>query len=118
MNQIALHSRLIEGTETAYETEHATVWPELITAMQRAGITDWRIWRSGRDLFHLVDCDDFDAALKQLATDPDDQRWQRHMSRFVEEFAENPDGAGGRGLRHIWSLSEQLAAEPRPDTIR
>ena len=117
MNQIALHSRLAEGSETAYDTEHATVWPELITAMQRAGIADWRIWRSGRDLFHLVDCDDFDAALKQLANDPDDQRWQRHMSRFVVGFAENPEGAGGRGLRHVWSLSEQLAAEPKPDPI-
>ena len=57
---------------------------------------DWTIWRSGRDLFHLVECDDFDAAVKQLATDPVDQRWQQHMSRFVESFAENPDGAAGR----------------------
>ena len=108
MNQFALHSRLIEGTESAYEAEHATVWPELITAMQRAGIRDWRIWRSGRDLFHLVDCDDFEAALRQLADDPDDRRWQRHMSAYVEGFAETADS---RVLRRVGALSEQLAAE-------
>jgi L-rhamnose mutarotase len=107
VDRIALHSRLIEGTETAYETEHATVWPELITAMRRAGIRDWTIWRSGRDLFHLVDCADFDAAVEQLATDPVDQRWQQHMARFVESFAENPEGAAGKGLRHVWTMSEQ-----------
>jgi L-rhamnose mutarotase len=107
VDRIALHSRLIEGTETAYETEHATVWPELLTAMRRAGIRDWTIWRSGRDLFHLVDCADFDAAVEQLATDPVDQRWQQHMARFVQSFAENPDGAAGKGLRHVWTMSEQ-----------
>jgi len=111
VDKIALHSRLIEGTETAYEIEHATVWPELITAMHRAGIADWTIWHSGRDLFHLVECADFDAAVKQLATDPVDQRWQKHMARFVESFAENPDGAAGRALRHVWTMSEQLATE-------
>jgi L-rhamnose mutarotase len=111
VRRVALHSRLIDGTEAAYETEHATVWPELITAMHRAGIADWTIWRSGRDLFHLVECDDFDAAVEQLATDPVDQRWQQHMSRFVAGFAENPDGAAGKGLRHVWTMSEQLAAE-------
>ena len=43
---------LIDGTESAYDAAHATVWPELITAMHRAGISDWTIRRSGRDLFH------------------------------------------------------------------
>jgi len=116
VNKIALHSRLIDGTESAYDAAHATVWPELITAMHRAGISDWTIWRSGRDLFHLVECDDFDAAVKQLATDPVDQRWQQHMSRFVESFAENPDGAAGRGLQHVWTMSRQLAAATTDDS--
>ena len=111
MRRVALHSRLVDGTEEAYETEHATVWPELITAMHRAGIADWTIWRSGRDLFHLVECEDFDAAIRQLSTDPVDQRWQRHMSRFVAGFAEHPGGAAGKGLRHVWTMSEQVAAE-------
>lgn len=108
MTRLALHSRLLPGTEEAYETEHATVWPELITVMTRAGIKDWTIWRSGRDLFHLVECDDFEAAVAQLADDPVDQRWQVHMSRFVEGFAENPDGLAGLALRHVWTMSEQV----------
>ena len=105
MTRLALHSRLIPGTEEAYELEHARVWPELITVMNRAGIHDWSIWRSGRDLFHLVDCDDFEAAVAQLANDPVDQRWQKHMSQFVESFAQNPDGT--QQLNHVWTMSEQ-----------
>lgn len=105
MTRLALHSRLIPGTEEAYELEHARVWPELITVMNRAGIRDWSIWRSGRDLFHLVDCDDYQAATAQLATDPVDQRWQQHMSQFVESFAQNADGT--QALNHVWTMTAQ-----------
>ena len=107
MTRLALHSRLIPGTEEAYEIEHARVWPELITVMRAAGISDWSIWRSGRDLFHLVVTDDFEAAVAYLRNDPTDQRWQQHMSQFVEGFAENPEGVAGQSLRHVWTMSEQ-----------
>ena len=62
VTRLALHSRLIPGTEESYEIEHARVWPELIVVMRNAGIREWSIWRSGRDLFHLVECDDYEAA--------------------------------------------------------
>ncbi|MET9275504.1 L-rhamnose mutarotase [Kribbella sp. NPDC003557] len=107
VTRLALHSRLIPGTEEAYEIEHARVWPELITVMRAAGISDWSIWRSGRDLFHLVVSDDFEAAVAQLKNDPVDQRWQQHMSQFVEGFAQNPEGVAGQSLRHVWTMSEQ-----------
>ncbi len=107
MTRLALHSRLIPGTEEAYEREHARVWPELITVMREVGIHDWSIWRSGRDLFHLVECDDFEAAVATLADDPVDRRWQEHMGQFVESFAQNAEG--GMALRHVWTMSEQIA---------
>jgi L-rhamnose mutarotase len=107
VNRLALHSRLIPGTEEAYEIEHARVWPELIAVMNAAGITDWSIWRSGSDLFHLVECDDYEAAVAKLSGDPVDKRWQEHMSQFVAGFAQNPDGLAGQSLRHVWTMSEQ-----------
>jgi L-rhamnose mutarotase len=107
VTRLALHSRLIAGTEEAYEIEHARVWPELITVMRAAGITDWSIWRSGRDLFHLVVSDDYEAAVAYLKNDPVDQRWQQHMSQFVEGFAQNPEGVAGQSLRHVWTMTDQ-----------
>lgn len=109
--RVALHSFLREGQELAYEDAHRVIPPDLLAALQRVGITEWSIWRSGNHLFHLVDCEDFAAALTQLAGDPVDQRWQETMSAYVEGFATNPEGAGGQGLRHVWTLSEQAAAE-------
>ncbi|MFF5265073.1 VOC family protein [Actinomadura viridis] len=108
---IALHSVLREGQEAAYEREHATVPGDLLAALLRAGVRDWTIWRSGRDLFHLVDADDFARALEVLADDPADQAWQRHMAGFVDRFEPGRDERTGE-LAKVWNLREQIAAAP------
>jgi len=111
--RVALHSFLRDGQEAGYEEAHRVVPDDLLAALQRVGITDWAIWRSGQNLFHLVECDDFDAAMRALEHDPVNERWQEYIGAFVDRFAENPDGAAGMGLRHVWTLTEQAAA-PRP----
>ncbi|WP_422771100.1 L-rhamnose mutarotase [Plantactinospora sp. WMMC1484] len=109
--RVALHSFLHDGRETGYEEAHRTVPDDLLAALQRVGITEWVIWRSGRHLFHLVDCADFAAAMRELDGDPVNQRWQEFMAGYVERFAEDPDGAAGLGLRHVWTLTEQAGTE-------
>ena len=107
---VALHSVLQDGQEEAYEKEHATVWPELLAALQAAGIRDWTIWRSGRHLFHVVDTDDFAGAMDRLAGDPVNGRWQEHMGTFVDHFEEHVTseaGEAGLPMRHVWTMAEQ-----------
>jgi len=105
--RVALHSVLREGREEAYEREHARVWPDLLAALQRVGIREWTIWRSGRNLFHLIEADEVAASLAALALDPVDERWQAHMAAFVDHFEGDPDGVAGIGLRRVWTLTEQ-----------
>lgn len=115
--KVALHSVLREGQEAAYEREHAEVWPDLLAALRRAGIRDWTIWRSGRNLFHLVDTDDFAAAMDRLDDDEVNQRWQDHMAAFVDHFEPNGEGQAGLAIRHVWTLRDQVSREhgPSPD---
>jgi L-rhamnose mutarotase len=115
----ALHSVLREGQEEAYDREHARIWPDVLAALREAGIRDWTIWRSGRHLFHLVETDDFAAAMTALAGNPADQRWQQHMAAYVDHFESHPDGEAGRALRRVWRLRDQEreqehAATPSP----
>jgi L-rhamnose mutarotase len=78
--------------EEAYDLAHATIWPELRELHRKVGIRRWLIFRHGLDLFHVVDCDDFDRAAALLASDPVDRRWQDEMARYV---VQRPDGRGG-----------------------
>ncbi|MDX3229319.1 L-rhamnose mutarotase [Streptomyces sp. ME19-01-6] len=113
--RVALHSVLKEGQEAGYEEVHATVPADLLEALGRAGITNWRIWRSGRHLFHLVDCADFAAAMATLDHDPVNRRWQAFIGDYVDHF-ETTDGSpagvsADMALGRVWELRAQAAAE-------
>jgi L-rhamnose mutarotase len=80
----------------AYDKAHATIWPELRAAQLEVGIRRWLIFRDGLDLFHVVECDDFEGAIGALENMPVDQRWQAEMAKFV---VQRPDGRGGDAVR-------------------
>jgi lactoylglutathione lyase len=107
--QVALHSVLAPGQEEGYEREHAHIPEEMVEALREAGVRDWAIWRSGRELFHLVDVPDLAAALDALAADPRDQRWQAHMAGYVQHFVPADTPLTRAQLRLVWTLSGQVA---------
>lgn len=102
---VALHSVLKPGCEEAYDRAHVRIPDELVRAHRRVGIQDWRIWRSGRDLFHLVECDDFETAVRLLERDPANERWQTFIGELVERF-EEPNGV--RALPLVWQMGTQV----------
>ena len=104
---VALHSVLRDGSEAGYDEAHKRIPRDLIEAHLRAGITDWRIWRSGTHLFHLVECDDLAHALQLLEDDPANLRWQESIGVFVDHF-EVPS-TFAEGLPLIWGMRQQLA---------
>ena len=87
--------------EEAYDRAHAEVWPELVAAQRELGIEHWLIFRHGLELFHVVDCSDFEGATAALAKNPIDQRWQAEMSRYVV-VAQNGEGAAVDRLHLVY----------------
>lgn len=108
--RVALHSVVREGAEVGYDEAHATVPDELLASFARVGIHDWTIWRSGRDLFHVVDCDDFVAAMTALDSDPANDRWQGFIGPFVDHFVTTVAGPAGMLVPEVWRLTVQRAA--------
>lgn len=105
--RVALHSVLREGHEADYDQAHAAIPDDLAASFARLGIRDWTIWRSGRHLFHLVDCDDFAAAMAALEGDPANQRWQSLITRHVDHFEQLGGGVDAQELPLVWELSQQ-----------
>ena len=98
---IGLRTRLKAGMGDDYEKAHAEVWPELVAVQRGLGIHHWAIFRDGDELFHAVECDDFDRAIAALALDPVDQRWQAEMARYVVVGDDGP-GAAAERLRLVY----------------
>ena len=102
MQTIALHTRLKAGYEAEYERVHEVIPPDLDAALRAAGVREWRIWRDGRDLFHLVTVEDYKAMRHALRDHPVNVAWQA----VVGPLHDTPDDYSGEddGIRHVWSL--------------
>jgi L-rhamnose mutarotase len=100
--RIALHTRLRPGREQEYEDVHAVIPRELDAALREAGVTNWRIWRDGQDLFHVVECEDYRAMRDHLREHPANVPWQARMAELLE--VADDYGGTDRGLRLVWEL--------------
>jgi L-rhamnose mutarotase len=103
--RLALHTRLRPDAIATYEAEHEVIPADLDAALRDAGVTSWRIWRDGVDLFHDVECDDI-ARMWLLERHPANIPWQQQISRLLEL---NVDYSTGDSALHlVW----ELPAEP------
>ncbi|WP_304454353.1 L-rhamnose mutarotase [Nocardiopsis sp. YSL2] len=102
MERVALHTRLKPGREADYDRVHATIPPGLETAIRRAGVHGWRIWRDGRDLFHVVDVEDYQAMRRALRDHPENVPWQARMAELLE-VEDDYSGHDG-GIPLVWEL--------------
>jgi L-rhamnose mutarotase len=100
--EIALHTRLKPGAEAAYEAAHREVPPDLVAAIRAAGARRWTIWRSGLDLFHVIECDDYARLLADLAELPVNVAWQARMDELLD--VTHDYGAADAGLPVAWEL--------------
>ncbi|MVU84054.1 L-rhamnose mutarotase [Nocardia sp. ET3-3] len=101
--RIALHTKLKPGAEADYEAAHRQVPAELVAAIRAAGATDWTIWRSGLNLFHVIDCESYDKLLGELAGLPVNIEWQRYMGAFLAVPHDYSDG--NAELPVVWDLA-------------
>jgi L-rhamnose mutarotase len=101
---VGLHTRLQPGAEERYDELHRAVWPEVLAAIQRVGIRRWLIFRDGLDLFHYVECEDYDAAIAELAADPVNVRWQAEVAPLMAK-AHDYSGEGSDRLPMIFELA-------------
>lgn len=102
MQRIALHTRLAPGMEEEYERVHAVIPTDLDAALREAGVHAWRIWRDGRDLFHVVEVEDYQRMRHFLSDHPANVPWQARMAALLEVEDDYSGDDSGIGL--VWEL--------------
>jgi L-rhamnose mutarotase len=112
MPTVALHTTLKPGKELEYDAVHQVIPPAVATALTEHGVRDWQIWRDGRDVFHLVDVDDYQAMRAGLRDLPANIEWQATVAPLFDQ----PDNYAGdeSGIGHVWSLSGQVRTRDHP----
>ena len=102
--RIALHTRVRADRVEEYERAHAAVPAELTDAIRAAGATSWTIWRSGTDLFHLIDCADYAAMLAALSASQVNADWQARMAELLDTPHDYSAAGGDAALPVVWQL--------------
>ena len=74
--------RLREGAAEAYEEAHRAVWPEMLTLLKSAGISEYSIYRRDDLLILALRAADFEATWRRIENDPVNLRWQETMAPF------------------------------------
>jgi len=100
----ALPTRLKPGAEEAYEAAHREIPAELRAAIRAAGARRWTIWRSGLELFHVIECEDYARLLSELADLPVNAAWQARMAELLDVVHDYGAQGAGAGLPVVWEL--------------
>jgi L-rhamnose mutarotase len=74
--------RLRPGAAPAYEEAHRAVWPEMLSLLKRAGISEYSIYRRDELLILALRANDFETTWRQIENDPVNLRWQAAMSPY------------------------------------
>jgi len=83
MQRIAFRLRVREDKLDEYKAIHQQVWPELLADMHAAGYRNYSIFADGAELFGYLECHDWDAAQRALATSDANRRWQEFMRDYL-----------------------------------
>ncbi|MFJ5223375.1 L-rhamnose mutarotase [Streptomyces sp. NPDC088400] len=102
--RVALHTRVRADRVAEYEAAHREVPAELTGAIRAAGATSWTIWRSGTDLFHLLECEDYARLLAALERLPVNIAWQARMAELLDVVHDYSEGGAAAGLPVVWEL--------------
>ena len=114
--RIALHTRVRADRIEEYEAAHRAVPAELTEAIRVGGARQWTIWRSGADLFHVIDCKDYATLLAYLNSQPVNAVWQARMVCTTAIKSIRYSTVASFSLRPI--ASAMASARPRLNSAR
>lgn len=76
MQRILFTFELYPGTEDEYKRRHDEIWPELVQALQEAGITNYTLFRRGLQVMAYAECyPDAETAFAKVGATEVNRRW-------------------------------------------
>jgi L-rhamnose mutarotase len=102
--RIALHTKVRANRVEEYEAAHREVPEELTAAIRAAGASAWTIWRSGTDLFHVLEVEDYPAMIAALEKLPVNIAWQARMTELLDVVHDYSADGADASLPVVWEL--------------
>ncbi|MFE4306366.1 L-rhamnose mutarotase [Streptomyces sp. NPDC056517] len=102
--KVALHTKVRADRIEEYDAAHRQVPEELAAAIRAAGVSEWTIWRSGTDLFHVLEVQDYQAVIAALEKLPVNIAWQARMAELLDVVHDYSAQGTDASLPVVWEL--------------
>lgn len=103
MERYCFSFRLRPGMEAEYRRRHDEIWPELVEALQAAGIANYTLFLRGPEVIAYCECEpDAATAFGKVGATEVDRRWSAWFEDVIEALADehgNPFAA-----REVWHM--------------
>ncbi len=84
MQRILFTFELYPGTEAEYKRRHDEIWPELVQALQEAGIKNYTLFRRGMQVMAYAECDpDAETAFGKVGATEVNRRWSEWFEDII-----------------------------------
>ncbi len=103
MERVCFTFELFEGAEAEYEKRHDEIWPELVEAIQEAGLRNYSLFRRGTLVIAYVEAHpDAKTAFSTIGKSEFDRKW----SEWFRDLIVNQTDNRGEMLRltEVWHL--------------
>ncbi|MFI7066800.1 L-rhamnose mutarotase [Kribbella sp. NPDC050124] len=92
MQRICFLMEIIPGQEMEYQRRHDNIWPELVAAIQEAGIRNYSLFRRGTSVIAYAECHpDAATAFGRVGGSEVNARWAEW---FKDVLAQHTDAGG------------------------
>jgi L-rhamnose mutarotase len=103
MQRICFLMEIVPGQEAEYERRHAEIWPDLVAALQDAGVRNYSLFRRGTSVIAYAECHpDAATAFGTVGGTEVNQRWAQW---FTDVLATHTDADGNLiEATEVWHL--------------
>jgi L-rhamnose mutarotase len=103
VQRICFLMEIVPGQEAEYERRHAEIWPELVAALQDAGVRNYTLFRRGTSVIAYAECHpDAATAFGKVGATEVNRRWAQW---FTNVLATHTDAEGNLiEATEVWHL--------------
>ena len=103
MERLCFTFEIRPGTEAEYKKRHDEIWPELVDAINDAGLANYTLFRRGTTITGYVECSpDVATAFAKLAPTDVNARWAKWFEEIIVSLVDE-DGNLHRA-EEVWHL--------------
>ncbi|WP_431279568.1 L-rhamnose mutarotase [Leifsonia poae] len=111
---VGWRTRLLPGAEELYSRVHSRLADPIASALRSAGVVQWRIWRDGQTLFHMIETTRGrdEMGRKMAALGPIDPDWDALIATLID-----PSEDASALLPLVWGMDGTTQmSDPLPHT--